>query len=182
MWPGVTAFPDWFSPNASRYWNREFAAFFAPGSGVDIDGLWIDMNEPSNFPCNFPCDDPDAAAVGYPPAPPPLRQPPYALPGWPCDFTPQGCPGTGQPDVSSPSSPSPQHVARAAAPPQPPPQQQFGLPGRDLLYPKYAIHNKAPSPTAGTRGAAASPTTRSTPTSCTTTAWSCTTRTTCTAP
>jgi alpha-glucosidase len=27
--------------------------------GVDIDALWIDMNEPSNF-CEYPCSNPDA--------------------------------------------------------------------------------------------------------------------------
>jgi alpha-glucosidase len=28
-------------------------------TGVDIDALWIDMNEPSNF-CEYPCSNPDA--------------------------------------------------------------------------------------------------------------------------
>jgi alpha-glucosidase len=47
VWPGVTAFPDWFSANAVAYWSREFALFFSATRGVDIDGLWIDMNEVS---------------------------------------------------------------------------------------------------------------------------------------
>src|SRR4051812_25117401 len=64
VWPGITAFPDWFAANISKYWDNEFALFFSPTDGVDIDALWIDMNEPSNFPCNFPCDNPAAAAVG----------------------------------------------------------------------------------------------------------------------
>jgi len=51
VWPGVVAFPDWFAPNITEYWNREFELFFNPKGGVDIDALWIDMNEPSNFPC-----------------------------------------------------------------------------------------------------------------------------------
>lgn len=51
VWPGVTAFPDWFSQNISEYWVNEFALFFNPETGVDIDALWIDMNEPSNFAC-----------------------------------------------------------------------------------------------------------------------------------
>jgi alpha-glucosidase len=47
VWPGVTAFPDWFSANISTWWNNEFAEFFSGAKGVDIDGLWIDMNEVS---------------------------------------------------------------------------------------------------------------------------------------
>lgn len=42
VWPGVTVFPDWFSPNVTKYWNNEFALFFSKDQGVDIDGLWID--------------------------------------------------------------------------------------------------------------------------------------------
>ncbi|KAF1835178.1 alpha/beta-glucosidase agdC [Decorospora gaudefroyi] len=57
VWPGVTAFPDWFHSNVQNYWNSEFTTFFDPETGVDIDALWIDMNEPSNF-CEYPCNDP----------------------------------------------------------------------------------------------------------------------------
>ncbi|XP_006458747.1 hypothetical protein AGABI2DRAFT_64273 [Agaricus bisporus var. bisporus H97] len=57
VWPGVTVYPDWFSPNVTEYWNNEFREFYDPETGLDIDGAWIDMNEPSNF-CNLPCDDP----------------------------------------------------------------------------------------------------------------------------
>lgn len=35
-------------PNITEYWSEEFKAFFSPETGVDIDGLWIDMNEPTN--------------------------------------------------------------------------------------------------------------------------------------
>lgn len=145
VWPGVTAFPDWFAANISSYWENEFRVFFSPDSGVDIDALWIDMNEPSNFPCNFPCDDPETAAIGYPPAPPPVRSPPRALPGWPCVFQPEGtdCTTTSSKrDISPPairSIPSTQDIS----PRQGAPGQQLGLPGRNLLFPKYAIHNKA---------------------------------------
>lgn len=51
VWPGLSAFPDWFSENVTEYWNNEFALFFDPETGVDIDALWIDMNEPSDFCC-----------------------------------------------------------------------------------------------------------------------------------
>jgi alpha-glucosidase len=59
VWPGVAVFPDWFHSNTQQYWDDEFASFFNPKSGVDIDALWIDMNEPSNF-CDYPCDNPEA--------------------------------------------------------------------------------------------------------------------------
>jgi alpha-glucosidase len=32
-----------------KYWDDEFASFFNADTGVDIDALWIDMNEPSNL-------------------------------------------------------------------------------------------------------------------------------------
>jgi len=40
VWPGVTAFPDWFAPGTQAYWDGEFDSFFDPSSGVDIDALW----------------------------------------------------------------------------------------------------------------------------------------------
>lgn len=47
VWPGVTSFPDWFNPDTQTYWNNQFGSFFDAETGVDIDGLWIDMNEAS---------------------------------------------------------------------------------------------------------------------------------------
>lgn len=49
VWPGPTVFPDWTAPNAQAWWNSEFARFFSPESGVDVSGIWLDMNEPANF-------------------------------------------------------------------------------------------------------------------------------------
>ncbi|PPQ91932.1 hypothetical protein CVT25_000975 [Psilocybe cyanescens] len=74
VWPGVTVFPDWFHPNAQQYWTSEFASFYSPVTGLDIDGAWIDMNEPSNF-CNLPCDDPYQQAIQMN-IPPPRTNPP----------------------------------------------------------------------------------------------------------
>ena len=82
-----------------------------------------------------------AAAVGYPPAPPAVRTPPRPIPGFPCDFQQAGTPCTGTKERreidAAPVSPSVQVEGRQAA------GQELGLPGRDLLYPKYAIHNAA---------------------------------------
>lgn len=48
VWPGKTAFPDWFSPNSSIYWENELSNFHKI---LEFDGIWIDMNEIANF-CN----------------------------------------------------------------------------------------------------------------------------------
>ncbi|KAM3443250.1 hypothetical protein MY4824_000553 [Beauveria thailandica] len=151
VWPGVTVFPDWFAETVDDYWNNEFKLFFDKDAGVDIDALWIDMNEPSNFPCNFPCDDPYAAAEGYPPPAPPVRDTPRSLPGWPCEFQMGGCSNSSKrsnninaettnlnvaPAIRGNSLVLPVRAATAAG-------DQKGLANRDLLFPKYAIHNKA---------------------------------------
>lgn len=46
VWPGSTAWPDFTHPNASSYWTNQISCF---QSEVAFDGLWIDMNEPSDF-------------------------------------------------------------------------------------------------------------------------------------
>jgi alpha-glucosidase (family GH31 glycosyl hydrolase) len=66
LYQGVTAFPglsetrfysssslkgfpiDWFNPNTQGFWAGEFQRFFNPDTGFDIDGVWLDMNEPSS--------------------------------------------------------------------------------------------------------------------------------------
>lgn len=90
VWAGPSVFPDWFAPSTQQYWNDQFEAFFSPEDGVDIDGLWIDMNEASNF-CDYPCPDPELYSIqnNDPPRPPPARMnSPYAVPGFPADFQP----------------------------------------------------------------------------------------------
>lgn len=84
VWPGVTAYPDWFHPSIQPYWNNEFKLFFDAKTGVDIDGVWIDMNEPASF-CDYPCSDPEGAAKqqGLPPPRLPVRDPPRPIPGFP---------------------------------------------------------------------------------------------------
>ncbi|KAI9370990.1 glycosyl hydrolases family 31-domain-containing protein [Aspergillus egyptiacus] len=123
VWPGVTVYPDWFHPDVQEYWNGEFNKFFDSETGVDIDGLWIDMNEAANF-CVFPCTDPERYAVenNLPPEPPAVRPSnPRPLPGFPASF---------QPASSKRSS------KRARG-------DKVGLPGRNLLNPPYSIQNAA---------------------------------------
>lgn len=49
VWPGPTYFPDWFASNTTIYWQEQLAQFYQL---VNFDGIWIDMNEVSNF-CNY---------------------------------------------------------------------------------------------------------------------------------
>ncbi|XP_026861950.2 lysosomal alpha-glucosidase [Electrophorus electricus] len=46
VWPGLTAFPDFSNPDTHEWWYQNLQKFH---SKVPFDGLWIDMNEPSNF-------------------------------------------------------------------------------------------------------------------------------------
>ncbi|KAK3498987.1 glycosyl hydrolases family 31-domain-containing protein [Neurospora hispaniola] len=146
VWPGVSVFPDWFSANISRYWDSQFTEFFSASSGINIDGLWIDMNEPSNFPCFFPCNDPEKSAIGYPPEPPAVRTPPRELPGWPCVFQPEGTECKEKKDLTI-EAPVKSDVLIAKREETVEASitagKQLGLPGRDLLFPRYSIHNKA---------------------------------------
>lgn len=145
VWPGVTVFPDWFAENITTFWNREFETFFDPEEGIDIDGLWIDMNEPSSFACTFPCSNPYEQADGFPPKPPPVRENPRSIPGFPCEFQTEDDGGCDQKaEKRSVESSLPRDVIHEGLViRQAGKGDQSGLPGRDLLYPKYAIHNKA---------------------------------------
>ncbi|XP_054834159.1 lysosomal alpha-glucosidase [Eublepharis macularius] len=46
VWPGFTAFPDFTNPRAQQWWHDMVKDFH---DQVPFDGMWIDMNEPSNF-------------------------------------------------------------------------------------------------------------------------------------
>ena len=122
VWPGTTAYPDWFNEKTQAYWNGQFGSFFNESTGVDIDALWIDMNEPSNF-CDYPCNPPEGliAESGLVSA---LVLPDAA---------------TAQRPVPEPPG-SRQHQKHGASR-RSDGGKMKGLPGRDLINPKYAIHN-----------------------------------------
>ncbi|KAF7592271.1 hypothetical protein BBP40_000402 [Aspergillus hancockii] len=125
VWPGATAYPDWFHPDIQEYWNTEFGEFFDADTGVDIDGLWIDMNEAANF-CPYPCTDAEkySSDNNLPPAPPPVRPSnPRPLPGFPADFQPSSGSSSGKRSL----------------------KKKVGLSGRDLINPPYTIRNEAGS-------------------------------------
>lgn len=46
VWPGDVVFPDFTNPKAYDYWTQMTKAFH---DQVQFDGMWIDMNELSNF-------------------------------------------------------------------------------------------------------------------------------------
>lgn len=74
-----------------RFWTDEFQRFYDPVAGLDIDGAWIDMNEPTNVSrcfmrkllcvymqfCRLPWDDPFRQAKERNVPPPRSTLPPY---------------------------------------------------------------------------------------------------------
>ncbi|NXK82726.1 LYAG glucosidase, partial [Amazona guildingii] len=46
VWPGPTVFPDFTNPETQEWWHDMVKDFH---DQVPFDGMWIDMNEPSNF-------------------------------------------------------------------------------------------------------------------------------------
>ncbi|KAK0099335.1 hypothetical protein ONS96_008563 [Cadophora gregata f. sp. sojae] len=151
VWPGVTAFPDWFHPDTQEYWTNEFLEFFDADIGVDIDALWIDMNEAANF--NYFGEDPQESAEerGFPPTRPALRSAPRPIPGFPQAFQPDpNSPyppdslGYAPPWLSPPASPNTKRGI-ASNPVlekrQVQAQDPIGFPNRNLLEPPYQIDN-----------------------------------------
>lgn len=52
VWAGMSLYPDLLHPNISQFYDSVIDQFY---SDIEIDGLWLDMNEFTNF-CNGRCD------------------------------------------------------------------------------------------------------------------------------
>jgi len=61
VWPGAVHFPDWFHPRAQDYWTEQLRQFH--DTLVPFDGIWIDMNEASNF-CQAPFETLESKGLG----------------------------------------------------------------------------------------------------------------------
>lgn len=46
VWPGVVHFVDYLHPNATTFWKEQLHRLH---KSVNFSGIWLDMNEPSNF-------------------------------------------------------------------------------------------------------------------------------------
>lgn len=46
VWPGESTYPDWFNPNTSTFWQNGLSQLH---SQIPFSGIWLDMNEASNF-------------------------------------------------------------------------------------------------------------------------------------
>lgn len=120
QWAGEVVWPDYDSGEAREWWIAEMDIFFDPESGgLDVDGLWNDMNEASNFCPDITCDPKQHAEdTNTPPEPenPPRNNTGRPIPGFPDSFQPSS-------------------LERREA------GDKKGLPGRDLFQPGYSIDN-----------------------------------------
>ncbi|XP_064601739.1 lysosomal alpha-glucosidase-like isoform X2 [Liolophura sinensis] len=71
VWPGPTAWPDFFHPSAQDWWYRQAQSYH---SQIPFDGMWIDMNEPSNFVDGSVEGCPGNSSLDHPPWMPGVAQ------------------------------------------------------------------------------------------------------------
>jgi alpha-glucosidase len=145
QWPGAAVWPDWFAPNTQDWWTGEIETTFSKDTGIDIDGIWVDMNEGSNFCRNNQCN-PRQQEIdeNIPPRPTNSPRPNTGrpIPGFPASFQPGSsrsskaqAPGVQGRKVEVRKSDAVQ--ARATSIDSTP----KGLPDRDFFNPKYRINN-----------------------------------------
>jgi alpha-glucosidase len=144
QWAGTVAWPDWFAPQTQEWWTDELARAFNPDSGIDLDGIWVDMNEASNFCPNKDCSP---YPTGNPPPPkyPPRPNTGRPIIGFPPSFQPNSSASTVKARDAKPISPRQNKRTAKAEYTKPIYSRQNsngskkGLPNRDLFTPKYTI-------------------------------------------
>lgn len=52
VWPKDAVYPDWFNPKTAPWWQDQLTSMF---KNLPFDGLWLDMNEASDF-CGGICN------------------------------------------------------------------------------------------------------------------------------
>ena len=62
VWPGAVHFPDFLNPKAEQWWLDMVADFHEK---VPFDGLWVDMNEASNFCTGHVCEMPPDGLMDF---------------------------------------------------------------------------------------------------------------------
>lgn len=67
-----TVFPDWSAPNVTKWWKKCFDDY---RKIANYDGIWLDMNEPSNFKTT----DDKCLAGGVTYEPNLINEPPYDI-------------------------------------------------------------------------------------------------------
>lgn len=61
VWPGAVAYVDFFHPDSKEYWKSMLEILYKK---VKFSGIWLDMNEVSNF-CNGACNFPNHTGFDY---------------------------------------------------------------------------------------------------------------------
>lgn len=151
QWAGIQAWPDWLAPSTQDWWSDEIAMFFDAETGINIDGLWNDMQEASNFCPDTQCVP--AQVTKNRNIPPPPTSTPRAdtgreIPGFPPDFQPPG-----EDKLEEISEPTEAKAVRPKSHSQRSSQETAswkrkagngkvkGLADRDLFRPNYTIQN-----------------------------------------
>jgi alpha-glucosidase len=149
QWPGEVVWPDWFHPNTEKWWTEEFKIQFNPESGIDLDGIWVDMNEASNFCHDVTTCNPRQQTIddNIPPKPANAPRPNTGrpIPGFPDSFQPGGSPSVQPRDVETiPAREASSIEARGFQ--SLPARQSYeggmkGLPDREWFKPAYHLNS-----------------------------------------
>ncbi|KAH9904359.1 glycoside hydrolase family 31 protein [Xylariomycetidae sp. FL2044] len=140
QWAGVVVWPDWMKPETQTWWTNEILEFFDPETGLDVDGIWNDMNEASNFVPNITMDPALVAELGNnPPEPqnPPRNNTGRPIPGFPDDFQPQPSSNLSRTQMRTEMG-AREEALRLR---QETTGDMKGLPDRDLFTPPYHLNS-----------------------------------------